>query len=208
MEAERRRARLTPLSGELKEMVEWQPPDPTKQEKPTRRRREKRAPTTRRGDDPARASAARAAADRVTGGGALIAWLVASALGTARSSTILPTVFYFAGAAVGAVAVLGGTGMGRSYRYGGYGWDAATPRQTAVNTSFFFGLLARVPVRPRARARLPALASSASPARSARRPRRGRRRPSRRRSAAPSGSCGCDGAARRASRPRAPTRRR
>ena len=29
-------------------MVEWQPPDPTKQEKPGRRRREKRAPTTRR----------------------------------------------------------------------------------------------------------------------------------------------------------------
>ena len=30
-------------------MVEWQPPDPTKQEKPRRRRRERRAPTTRRG---------------------------------------------------------------------------------------------------------------------------------------------------------------
>jgi len=45
----RRRARLTPLSGELKAMVEWQPPDPTKQEKPGRRRRAKRLPTTRRG---------------------------------------------------------------------------------------------------------------------------------------------------------------
>ncbi|HZE29282.1 MAG TPA: hypothetical protein VE055_04245 [Gaiellaceae bacterium] len=45
----RRRARLTPLSGELKAMVEWQPPDPTKQEKRWRRRRERREPTMRRG---------------------------------------------------------------------------------------------------------------------------------------------------------------
>ena len=40
--------------------------------------------------------------------------------------------------------MLGGTGVGRSsYRYsGGYGAGAGAPRQTAVNTSFFFGLLA------------------------------------------------------------------
>ncbi|HZE29281.1 MAG TPA: hypothetical protein VE055_04240 [Gaiellaceae bacterium] len=39
--------------------------------------------------------------------------------------------------------MLGGTGMGRSYRsWGGYGGDEGTPRQTAVYTSFFFGLLA------------------------------------------------------------------
>jgi hypothetical protein len=55
----------------------------------------------------------------------------------------LPTAFYIAGAAVGALAVLGGTGIGRSYRYGsGYGWDTGAPRQSAVNMSFFFGMLA------------------------------------------------------------------
>jgi hypothetical protein len=71
----------------------------------------------------------------------LIAWLVASHWNRSFEQ-ILPTAFYFAGAGVGALAVLGGTGMGRSYRYGGYGLDASTPRQTAVNTSLFFGLLA------------------------------------------------------------------
>jgi hypothetical protein len=55
---------------------------------------------------------------------------------------VLPTAFYFVAAGVGIVAVLGGTGAGRGYRYGRYGGDVATPRQTAVNTSFFFGLLA------------------------------------------------------------------
>ena len=141
-EERRRRARLTPLSGELKEMVEWQPPDPTKQEKPRRRRREKRAPTTRREMILRGLLRLALLLAAVTGAVTLIAWLVASHWNRSFEQ-ILPTVFYFAGAGVGVVAVLGGTGMGRSYRYGGgYGWDASTPRQTAVNTSFFFGLLA------------------------------------------------------------------
>jgi hypothetical protein len=138
----RRRARLTPLSGELKAMVDWQPPDPTKQEKPGRRRRERHAPTTRRGVvllGLVRLALLLAGVCAVV---ALIAWLVARH-SHGSFEHVLPTVFYFSAAAVGALAVLGGTGVGRSYRYsGGYGADAGMPRQTAVNTSFFFGLLA------------------------------------------------------------------
>jgi hypothetical protein len=73
---------------------------------------------------------------------ALIGWLVARHSGRPIGE-VLPTAFYIAGAAVGALAVLGGTGVGRSYRYsGGYGWEAGVPRERAVNTSAFFGLLA------------------------------------------------------------------
>ena len=72
----------------------------------------------------------------------LIAWLVARHWDKSFEQ-ILPTTFYFAGAAVGALALLGGTGVGRSYRYGaGYGPHPNVPRQTAVNTSFFLGGLA------------------------------------------------------------------
>jgi hypothetical protein len=142
MEERRRRGRLTPLSGELKAMVEWQPPDPTKQEKPSRRRREKRAPTSRREMILRGLLRLALLLAGVVGAVTLIAWLVASHWNRSFEQ-ILPTVFYFAGAGVGALAVLGGTGVGRSYRYGGgYGWDSSPPRQTAVNTSFFFGLLA------------------------------------------------------------------
>jgi hypothetical protein len=139
---ERRRRRLTPLSGELKEMVEWQPPDPTKVEKPPRRRRERRAPTTRR----AMILQGLVRLALLLGGSVglvvLIAWLVTRHSGQPLGHA-LPTAFYIAGAAVGALAVLGGTGVGRSYRYsGGYGAELSTPRQRAVNSSAFLGLLA------------------------------------------------------------------
>jgi hypothetical protein len=77
----------------------------------------------------------------IVGAVALVDWLVAWHWDRSFEA-ILPTTFYFAAAAVGIVAVLSGTGAGRAYRYGGYGADASVPRQTAVNTSFFFGLLA------------------------------------------------------------------
>ncbi len=121
-------------------MVDWQPPDPTKQEKPGRRR-EKRLPTTRRGVLLRGLARLAVLLAGVSGAVALIAWLVARH-GNRSFEHVLPTAFYFAAAGVGIVAVLGGTGAGRGYRYGGYGGDVATPRQTAVNTSFFFGLLA------------------------------------------------------------------
>jgi hypothetical protein len=143
MEERRRRARLTPLSGELKAMVEWQPPDPTKQEKPPRPRRGKRAPTTRRAVILRGLQRLALLLVGVSGTVVLIAWLVARHWDRSFEH-VLPTAFYFAAAGVGALAVLGGTGVGRSsYRYsGGYGANAALPRQTAVNTSSFFGLLA------------------------------------------------------------------
>ena len=122
-------------------MVEWQPPDPTKQEKPPRRRRERRLPTTRRGVMLRGLARLAVLLVGVSGTVALIAWLVARH-GHRSFEHALPTTFYFAAAAVGVVAVLGGSGAGRSYRYGGYGADVTTSRQTAVNTSFFFGLLA------------------------------------------------------------------
>jgi len=141
MEERRRRGRLTPLSGELKQMVEWQPPDPTKQEKPKRRRRERRAPTTRREMILRGLLRLALLLAGVVGAVTLIAWLVASHWNRSFEQ-ILPTAFYFAGAGVARSRSSAGTGMGRSYRYGGYGLDASTPRQTAVNTSLFFGLLA------------------------------------------------------------------
>ena len=122
-------------------MVEWQPPDPTTQEQPGRRRREKRLPTTRRGVILRGLARLAVLLAGVSGAVALIAWLVARH-GNRSFEHVLPTAFYFAAAVVGIVAVLGGTGAGRSYRYGGYGADVATSRQTAVNTSAFFGLLA------------------------------------------------------------------
>ena len=133
---------MTPLSCELKAMVDWKPPDPTKQEKPGRRRREKRLPTTRRGVIVHGLLRLALLLAGVLGAVIVIAWLVAWHWDRSFEH-VLPTTFYFAAAAVGIVAVLGGTGVGRSYRYsGGYGADAGMPRQTAVNTSFFFGLLA------------------------------------------------------------------
>jgi hypothetical protein len=141
MERERRRERLTPMSGELREMFDYQPPDPTRVEKPPRRRRERRAPTTRRGVILHGLLRLTLLLACVVGAVLLVDWLITWHWGRSFEHD-LPTVFYFAGAGVGAVAVLGGTGMGRGYRYGGYGWDVSAPRQTAVNTSFFFGLLA------------------------------------------------------------------
>ena len=123
-------------------MFDSQPPDPTKVEKPRRRRRERRAPATRQAV--IIHGLARLALLLVGSAGsvALIGWLVASRSGRPIGD-VLPTAFYIAGAALGALAVLGGTGVGRSYRYsGGYGWEAGVPRERAVNTSAFFGLLA------------------------------------------------------------------
>jgi hypothetical protein len=142
MERRRRRERLTPMSGELQEMFDYQPPDPTKVEKPRRRRRERSAPTTRRAVILQGLARLALLVGGTAGSVTLIAWLVARHSGRPLDE-VLPTAFYFAGAGVGVLAVLGGTGVGRSYRYtGGYGAEASVPRQRAVNTSAFFGLLA------------------------------------------------------------------
>jgi hypothetical protein len=141
MERRRRRERLTPMSGELQEMFDYQPPDPTKVDKP-RRRRERRAPTTRRAVILHGLLRLALLLVGTAGSVVLIGWLVARH-SDRPIGDVLPTAFYIAGAAVGALAVLGGTGVGRSYRYsGGHGWEAGVPRERAVNTSAFFGLLA------------------------------------------------------------------
>ena len=129
------------MSGELKAMFDYQPPDPTKVEKPSRRRRERRAPTTRRAVIVQGLARLTLLLVGTAGSVVLIGWLVARHSGRPIGD-VLPTAFYIAGAAVGALAVLGGTGVGRSYRYSGYGWEAGAPRERAVNTSAFFGLLA------------------------------------------------------------------
>ena len=142
MAERRRRGRLTPLSGELKQMVEYEPPDPTKPEKPPRRRREKRAPTTRSGMILHGLVRLVLLLAGTVGAVLLVAWLVASHWNRSFEH-ILTATFYFAAAAVGVLAVLGGTGGGRvAYRYGGFGSDVGASRQSAVNLSFFLGLLA------------------------------------------------------------------
>jgi len=127
------------MSGELQSMFDYEPPDPTKVETPRRRRRERRAPTTRRAVILRGLVRLALLLCASAGSVVLIGWLVARHSGSPLGD-VLPTAFYFAGAGVGVLAVLGGTGVGRSYR--SYGAEASVPRQRAVNSSVFFGLLA------------------------------------------------------------------
>ena len=129
------------MSGELQSMFDYEPPDPTVVEK-ARRRRERRAPTTRRGVILHGLLRLALLLGGVVGAVTVIAWLVAWHWDRSFQHD-LPTAFYFAAAGVGVLALLGGTGVGRSYRsYGAYGPDASVPRQRAVNSSVFFALLA------------------------------------------------------------------
>ena len=130
------------MSGELQSMYDYEPPDPTKVEKPRRRRRERRVPTTRGAVILHGLARLAVLLGGSVGAIVLIGWLVARHSGSPLGD-VLPTAFYIAGAGVGVLALLGGTGVGRSYRsYGAYGPDASAPRQRAVNSSVFFGLLA------------------------------------------------------------------
>ncbi len=130
------------MSGELQEMFDYRSADPTKVERPGRRRRERCAPTTRRAVILHGLARLALLLGGTAGSVVLIGWLVARHSGSPLGD-VLPTAFYFAGAGVGTLAVLGGTGAGRSYRsYGSYGPDASVPRQRAVNSSVFFALLA------------------------------------------------------------------
>jgi hypothetical protein len=138
----RRKSQLTPMSGEVKAAAEWRPADPVKEAKPRRRRKERRAPATRGAAILHGLKRLALLLTAVAGAVVLVAWLVASHWNRSFSH-VLPLAFYFAGAGVGAFAVLGGTGVGRSYRYtGGYGAGAGIRREVAVNTSFFFACLA------------------------------------------------------------------
>jgi hypothetical protein len=146
MEERRRKAQLTPLSGELKAMVEFEPHDPAVDAR-RRVRTKKRPPATRR--EVIRRGLLRLAVVLVAVGGgvALIGWLVARHSDRPLAH-VLPLAYYIAAACFGFFAVVGGTSGGRSFRVsGGGGYDGAQ-RASAVNTSmvlaglaiFLFGL--------------------------------------------------------------------
>ena len=129
------------MSGELKAMVEWTPPDPTKEEKARRRRTERRKPTTRKGMLLQGLLRLGLLLGSVTAAVMLAAWFVAS-----RSErpfgAMLPLACYFAAAGVGALAVLSGGGLGSSRYSLGYGSEVSVQRERAFNMSLFFAFLA------------------------------------------------------------------
>jgi hypothetical protein len=129
------------LSGELKAMVEWEPPDPTK-EPPKRRRRRRRTPPATRGAA-ILYGLRRLALVLVTlvGVVTLIAAIVVWA-GDSSASHVFPLVFYFAGAGVGVAAIFGGTGTFTPSYWGRTTGSAGVTREQAFNTSFVLALLA------------------------------------------------------------------
>jgi hypothetical protein len=142
MDERPKRARLTPLSGELKAMVEWQPTDPTK-EKPTKPRRGRRAPTTRTGAI-VRGLMRLTVVLVVVGGGIAFVGSLIARHSDKPLSHVLPLSFYFAAAGVGGLAVLGGTTRTANYRaLGGRGYDA-DERARAVGFSGALAALAIV----------------------------------------------------------------
>ena len=120
MEHERqRKRRFTPMSGELKAMVEFEPHDPVEDE--WRRRRPKKPLPATRGAIIAR-GLARLAVILVLLGAAvtLSGWLYARHADEPIGD-VLPVAFYIAAAGVGVFAVLGGTGGGLNMRAWGGG---------------------------------------------------------------------------------------
>lgn len=140
MERERRRKQFTPMSGELKAMVDFEPHDPAEDER--RRRRPKKPPPATRGAIIVH-GLARFAVVLVLVGGAVtvLACLYARHAGEPLLG-VLPVAFYIAAAAVGVFAVLGGTSGGRNLgAWGGGGYDRAQ-RTAAVNMSAVLAVLA------------------------------------------------------------------
>jgi hypothetical protein len=140
MERERRRKQFTPMSGELKAMVDFEPHDPAEDDR--QRRRPKKPPPASRGAVVVRGLERLAVVLGLVGGAvALLAWLYARHADEPLSQ-VLPVAFYLAAAAVGVFAVLGGTSGGWSLgAWGGGGYDRAQ-RAAAVNTSAVLAVLA------------------------------------------------------------------
>jgi hypothetical protein len=130
MEGGRRRARLTPMSGELRATEDWIHVEPV-EAKPKKRRKRKPPPQTTLGmlvyGLRRFVLIAGALCLAVALGAYLVAWL-----GGGRFVHVLTLAFYFAGAFFGAVAFLGGTGP-----YNRWYWDRAE-REETVNRSFVF----------------------------------------------------------------------
>ena len=142
MERERQRKRFTPMSGELKALVDFEPHDPAEDER-QRRHPRKPPPATRRAI--IARGLVRLAVILVLLGSAvtLAAWLYARHAGEPLSD-VLPIAFYIAAAGIGLFAVLGGTSGGWNLRaFGGGGYDRAQ-RAAAVNTSAVLAFLAIV----------------------------------------------------------------
>ncbi len=142
MERRRRRAQLTPLSGELKAEAEWAPADPVaeqrRQERPRRRRRKRQPPATRRAL--ILFGLRRLALILLFSGGsvALVAALIVWR-GSSHPAQVFLLAYYFAGAAIGAVAVLGGTGMNTHWY-----WQERADREQTFNMSFAYALIGGV----------------------------------------------------------------
>ncbi len=140
MEERRERKRLSPMSGELQAMVDYERHDPAEDDR--QRRHPKKPPPATRGAVILRGLGRLALIlVAIVGGVTLIAWLVADH-SDKPISHVLPTAFYFAAAGFGVFAVLGGTSGGWSLRtWGGGGYDR-TQRAGAMNASVVFACLA------------------------------------------------------------------
>ena len=128
---DRRRRRLTPLSGELR-TEEWTPPPV---EKPRRERKPKPAPTTR-GEMILFGLRRFGLIAFGVVGATLLVGLAVVWLWDSTAARALPRTFYFAGAAFGALAFFGGTGMYYPWR------RSRSEQEFAVNASFVYGLVA------------------------------------------------------------------
>ena len=142
MERERHRKRFTPMSGELKAMVDFEPHDPAEDER--RRRRPKKPPPATRGAIIARGLLRLAVILVLLGGAVTLAGWLYARHADEPIGDVVPVAFYIAAAGVGLFAVLGGTGGGWNVRaWGGGGYDRAQ-RAAAVNTSAVLAFLAIV----------------------------------------------------------------
>jgi hypothetical protein len=140
MEGEQKRKRFPPMSGELQAMVDFEPHDPALDDR-SRVPPPKRAPASGREMVVHGFERLALVLTGLTGGVALVAWLVARRSDEPLSH-LLPTAYYVAAAGLGFLAVLSGTSGGRAFRAsGGGGYDRAE-RAAAVNWSTVMACLA------------------------------------------------------------------
>ena len=142
MERERHRKRFTPMSGELKAMVDFEPHDPA--EDARHRRRPRKPPPSTRGAIIARGLARLAVILGLLEGAVTLAGWLYARHADEPIGDVLPVAFYIAAAGVGLFAVLGGTGGGGNVRAGGGGGYDRAQRAAAMNTSAVLAFLAIV----------------------------------------------------------------
>jgi hypothetical protein len=130
MEGGRRRARLTPMSGELRATEDWAYVEPA-DAKPEKRRKQEQLPQTTVGvlADGLRRFAVYGSV--LVAAVTLGAYLVARLTGR-HFAHVLTLAYYFTGAAFGAIAFLTTTGAGRTRSYS----RTRSERELAFNQSF------------------------------------------------------------------------